>query len=44
MSEIGAHTDIHSIEDNILVTATGHENLTTVPREADELEALILGN
>lgn len=32
------------IEDNILITATGNENLTTVPKEAAELEAMISGN
>lgn len=31
------------IEDNVLVTVTGHENLTTVVKEAEELEALALG-
>ncbi|KAH7162114.1 putative Xaa-Pro aminopeptidase [Dactylonectria estremocensis] len=31
------------IEDNILITPTGYENLTTVPKEAAELESMILG-
>jgi Xaa-Pro dipeptidase len=29
------------IEDDVLVTATGSENLTTVPREADAVEAIM---
>jgi Xaa-Pro dipeptidase len=33
-----------SIEDNILITEDGHENLTDVPREADEMEALVSGS
>ncbi|KAI6772901.1 hypothetical protein HG530_003859 [Fusarium avenaceum] len=32
------------IEDNILITEDGHENLTDVPREADEMEALVSGS
>lgn len=30
-----------SIEDNILVTETGYENLTTAIKEAGQLEALM---
>jgi Xaa-Pro dipeptidase len=33
-----------SIEDNILITEDGYENLTDVPREADEMEALVSGS
>ncbi|KAK4518732.1 Rab GTPase ypt31 [Mucor velutinosus] len=32
------------IEDNILITKDGHVNLTTVPKEIDEIEALIAAN
>ncbi|KAI9166430.1 putative Xaa-Pro aminopeptidase [Paramyrothecium foliicola] len=32
------------IEDNILITKTGSENLTTAPKEPSEVEALISGN
>ncbi|KAJ4268963.1 hypothetical protein NW762_003034 [Fusarium torreyae] len=32
------------IEDNILITKTGYENLTDVPREVEEMEALVSGN
>ncbi|KAK7427217.1 hypothetical protein QQZ08_006330 [Neonectria magnoliae] len=32
------------IEDNILITPTGNENLTSVPKEAAELEALLQEN
>ncbi|KAF5021310.1 hypothetical protein F66182_6708 [Fusarium sp. NRRL 66182] len=37
-------TSMDSIEDNILITENGYENLTDVPREADEMEALVSGN
>ena len=30
-----------SIEDNILVTADGHENLTPAPKDPSEIEAII---
>lgn len=29
-----------SLENNILVTEAGHENLTVLPMDADEVEAL----
>lgn len=29
------------IEDNVVITATGHENLTSVIKDADEIEKLI---
>lgn len=32
---------ISRLEDNILVTQTGYENLTTVPKTAAEVEALV---
>lgn len=32
------------IEDNILITKDGHVNLTTVPKEINEIEALIAAN
>lgn len=32
-----------SIEDNVLVTKTGSENLTTAIKEPGELEAIISG-
>lgn len=31
----------HSIEDNILVTETGHENLTAAIKEPAEVEAAV---
>ena len=36
------HTDIRSIEDDVVVTAQGHENLNAaLPKAPDELEALV---
>jgi Xaa-Pro dipeptidase len=32
---------MNSIEDNIVVTKTGSENLTTVVKDPDELERII---
>lgn len=32
------------IEDNVLVTETGYENLTTAIKERSEIEALAVGN
>ncbi|KAI9168194.1 hypothetical protein H9P43_007566 [Blastocladiella emersonii ATCC 22665] len=32
------------IEDNVLITADGYKNLTTVPKSVDEIEALMAGD
>lgn len=31
------------IEDNLLVTETGYENLTSVPKDPEELERIVAG-
>lgn len=31
------------IEDNILITETGHENLTNVPKETEDIEKVMAG-
>lgn len=35
-------TTVGSIEDNILITKDGHENLTITPKEVAEIETLVL--
>ena len=35
--------DKSRIEDNLLVTETGYENLTTVPKDPEELERIVSG-
>jgi len=32
---------LHSIEDNLVITKTGSENLTTVVRDPDEIEKIV---
>lgn len=36
-----ANAEANRIEDNVVITKTGVENLTTVIKDADELEKLI---
>jgi len=40
----GLVADSCRIEDNIVITKDGSENLTTVVKDADELESLIAAN
>ena len=35
--------DNDRIEDNLLVTETGYENLTTVPKVLEEVELIVTG-
>lgn len=37
-------TTLGSIEDNILITKDGYENLTITPKKVDEIETLVLAN
>ena len=36
-----SNTLSHSIEDNILITKSGHENLTTAVKDVSEMEKII---